>query len=288
MGIVLSVVVAFIDAFNNTFIKKGTAKFNLLTVTWAWQVFSLIILVPALLFTGVPHIGNSFLWSALLKIFIQIVALFFYTAALQKTDLSLALPMLAFTPAVTMVVSYFMNGDVPSSLGIIGVLLIMFGAYLLNITKERRNILAPFKAVFENKGVFYMFLVSVLWGVTTSLDRTAVRNSGPVFYSFFVAVIISIVLTPIALLKHKKDFFKVFTTNSLKSLIPIGILEGAVQLAQMTAVGLTLAAYVIAIKRSSIIISSILGYLVFKEKINSRILPILVMFVGILFIVLFK
>lgn len=288
MGIVLSAVVAFIDAFNNSFIKKNTAKFNLLTVTWAWQVFSLIILAPALLLTGVPHLGDSFWWSALLKIFIQIVALLFYTAALQKTDLSLALPMLAFTPAVTMVISYFMNGDVPSSLGIIGVLLIMSGAYLLNITKRKGDVLAPLRAVFENKGVFYMLLVSMLWGVTTSLDKTAVRNSGPVFYSFFVTVIISILLTPIALLRYKKEFFKVFTTSNLKSLIPIGILEGTVQLAQMTAVSLTLAAYVIAIKRSSIIISSILGYLVFKEKIKSRILPILVMFVGILFIVLFK
>lgn len=288
MGILLSFVVAFIDAFNNTFIKRGTASFSLLTVTWAWQVFSLLILLPALLITGIPTIQAAFWYSALLKVVMQIVALFLYAAALRQTDLSLAVPMLAFTPAVTMIVSFFLTKDTLSVAGVIGVVLIISGVYSLNMSDKNKNLLAPFKAILENKGVLLMFLVSLLWGVTTSLDRIAVLNSAPIFYSAFVAVAISVILTPITIFSQKKEFIKVFKLVNLKRLLPIGLLEGAGGIVQMTAIGLTLAAYMIAIKRSSIIISSILGYVMFKENIQNRLLPILIMFLGIILIVIFK
>jgi drug/metabolite transporter (DMT)-like permease len=288
MGILLSFVTAFIDAFNNTFIKKGAASFSLLTVTWAWQLFSLLVLIPALFIVGIPEIQMTFWWPALLKVVLQVAAIFLYTAALRKTDISLAVPMLAFTPLVTMIVSFFLSGDTPSTMGMVGVILIILGVYLLNIKEARKNLVAPFKAVFDNKGVFYMFLVSLLWGVTTSLDKVAVLSSAPIFYSAFVAMAISLILTPIAIYKYKKEFFKVFKPVNLKKLVPIGALDGIQQMTLMTAVGLTLAGYAIAIKRSSIIISSILGYAMFKEDIKKRILPILVTFSGILLIVLFK
>lgn len=45
------------------------------------------------------------------------------------------------------------------------------------------------------------------------------------------------------------------------------------------------AAYVIAIKRTSIIMSAILDSLFFKEEIKGRVSPILVMLVGLLFVI---
>lgn len=288
MGIFLSFIVAFMDAFRSIFTKKGVASFSLLTVAWAWQVFSLLVLIPALLIVGIPVIQTSFWWLALSKIVIQIVVLFLYTAALRKTDISLAVPMLAFTPLVTMIVSFFLSGDVPSVLGMVGITLIILGIYSLNIIGKRDGFFAPFKEIYENKGMFYMFVVSILWGVSTSIDRAAVINSAPVFYSAFVTIVISLLLTPIAIYRYRSEFFKIFNPVNLKTLVPIGFLDGVIGIAQMTAVGLTLAAYVIAIKRSSIIISSVLGYMMFKEKIKKRILPILIMFSGILLIVLFK
>lgn len=288
MGIFLSFAVAFIDAFNNTFIKKGLAKHSTLVVSLAWTGFSLLVLIPVLFWMGVPVIQKPFWWSTTIKIVLQTLALILYAAALKKADMSQALPMLAFTPLATLVISFFINGDTPSVTGIIGIVAIFVGAFLLSFAKNQKVLIAPLGLIIRNRGVLYMFLVSIIWAITTSLDRVAVRSSSPIFYSTVVAVSITAILLPIVILRHKKEFLSLLKPQSLKMLVRVGIFDGILQLVQMTAVGLTLASYVISIKRSSIIISSVLGHIVFKEEIKKRIIPILIMFFGILLIVLFK
>jgi len=55
----------------------------------------------------------------------------------------------------------------------------------------------------------------------------------------------------------------------------------------MKAISLTLVAYVIAIKRTSVIISVIFGHSIFKEKgIKERLLGAIIMVIGVLFITL--
>ena len=55
----------------------------------------------------------------------------------------------------------------------------------------------------------------------------------------------------------------------------------------MTAINLTLVAYVISIKRTSTIMSVFAGYLVFKEKgVKERLIGTVIMIIGVLFITL--
>lgn len=110
MGLLLSLLVAVIASVNNVFVKKGANRFSILVVTWAWQAFSLIVLVPVLFFQGVPALNTVFYLSASAKIVLFLLSLIFYATALRLTDLSKAVPMLAITPIVTMIMSFFLSG----------------------------------------------------------------------------------------------------------------------------------------------------------------------------------
>lgn len=285
MGIVLSFIVAITEAIKSIFVKKGALKFSTVMTAWSWQTTSLIIMIPVLLVIGVPELNSTFWISSSVKIVLNAGALFLYTKSLKESDISLAIPMLALTPLVTVIVSYFLNGELPTLLGNVGILVIIVGTYLLNFKKGTKNLLAPFKEVFDNKGVFYMLLVAIIWGVTTSLDKTAVINSSPLFYAAYVAIVTSILFTPLVIIEHRRELRRVFNIESLKALLPIGLLDGIVILCQMAAVSLIVTAYVISIKRASIIFSTFLAYIFFKEKIRERMVPILVMFMGLLMIV---
>ena len=46
-----------------------------------------------------------------------------------------------------------MVGEFPSNQGLVGVLLIVIGAYILNIVKARKGILKPFFALVKEKGL---------------------------------------------------------------------------------------------------------------------------------------
>lgn len=68
-----------------------------------------------------------------------------------------------------------------------------------------------------------------------------------------------------------------------------GFISSLGTLAQMTAVSLTLVPYVIAIKRTSTIMSTIAGRLIFKEKnIKERLLGVVIMVIGVVLITLFN
>jgi len=284
MGILLAIFVAIFDSLKNVLVRKSTRSFSSILTAWSWQAGSLLILIPALIFVGVPPIDKIFWIYSSVKVILFIVAMLLYATSLKKTDMSLALPMLALTPLVTSFVSLFLSSEFPTLLGGVGIIVIILGTYLLNL-KKGMGILTPFKNIFINKGVFYMFLVAMIYGVSTSVDKAAVVSSSPIFYSAYVAIVASITLTPAVIYKHRDELKETFTIKNMKVLLPLGLVTGIIIISQMTALNIILAAYVIAIKRTSIVISVVLAYFLFNEKIKDRLGPIIVMLVGLLMII---
>lgn len=75
---------------------------------------------------------------------------------------------------------------------------------------------------------------------------------------------------------------------NLGGLVKIGLFGGLTAICQMTAISLTLVAYVIAIKRTSAIMGVLFGSAVFKEEgLSERLAGVVVMVVGVLFITMF-
>ena len=60
-----------------------------------------------------------------------------FQRAVQISPVSLTVPYLAFTPALLLVTSYFMLGEVPEASGVVGVIVMTAGAYGLNTAGAR-------------------------------------------------------------------------------------------------------------------------------------------------------
>ena len=75
---------------------------------------------------------------------------------------------------------------------------------------------------------------------------------------------------------------------NLRALVLAGMLSALLLICQMTAIKLVLVAYVISVKRTSAIMSIMLGYLFLKEKnIKERLLEtIIIIIVGVVVIAL--
>ena len=164
--------------------------------------------------------------------------------------------------------------------------MIVFGSYILNIKEKKKGILAPFKALLNNKGARLMLLVAFIWSITSNFDKIGLQNSSPVFYGICVNIFITIGITPFIFLKSRKKLKQI--PKNLKSLIPVGIFNGLMILFHMIAISMTLVAYLISIKRTSAILSVIMGSVIFKEKgLKERILGAIIMILGVLCITLF-
>lgn len=219
---------------------------------------------------------------------INMLAFTLFVQALKVSPLSLTFPFLAFTPVFLIFTSYFLLGELPGLYGIAGIVLVTCGAYVLNLDRIKEGgILAPFMAIKDEKGSVLMLIVSVLWSFAASLDKVALLASSPFFYilafhmGFFLLYLPFLVRVNPVFLKEVKDHFPM--------LCILGVFEGLLVVFQMTALKVALVSYVIAIKRSGMIFTLIMGWLFFREKLSFfRVLGTVMMVFGVCMIVIFS
>ena len=283
---ILSVLTAFLTSVKSVFIKKSVSAKNIdeYVVAWVSALFAVPFSLAVLFAIGLPDIYKMF-WPALvIGGTLTVVWLVLMAKAIKYSDLSLAMPLLAFSPLFVVATAPFIVKEIPNLFGLVGVSLIVLGAYTLNIQERRKGFLAPFKILFKEKGAVLMLIVAFIGGLSGSFDKMGIVNSSAIFWVFASNAFAAATLF-ILLMLRKNNHLKQFSSN-LSILILIGIIAGISQISQMTATGLTLVAYVVAVKRTSIVISVLLGWLIFKEKnIRERLMGALIMLAGVLFIV---
>jgi len=254
-------------------------------VSWSLRFFALPFLLPFLLFIKIPRIGDMFWVALILGGGLNVVTTILYMKAIKHSDLSITVPMVAFTPLFLLITSPLILGEFPSIPGMLGIVLIVAGSYILNIKETHKGYMEPFKALIKEKGPKLMLGVAFIWSITSNIDKVGVQNSSPIFWAIAVNLFIAMILLPIMM--YYSDNYKKQTEIHIKALIPIGLFSALTLIFQMTAINLTLVAYVIAIKRTSVIMTVFLGWLIFKEKgIKERAAGTLIMLLGVFIILL--
>ncbi|MFO8078264.1 MAG: EamA family transporter, partial [Thermoplasmatota archaeon] len=274
--IVFAFLTAFFESIKDVLSKKSLKEIDEYVVAWSLWFFSIPFLVLVLFIVGIPKIDSSFWLFLFLGGVCNVFATIFYMKSIKLADLSISVPLLAFSPLFLLFTSPLLVGEFPNQYGLIGVLLIVLGSYMLNIKKRSKGIIEPFRALIKEKGPRFMLLVAVIWSISANIDKIGVKNSTPFFWITMMAVFVSLSLFPIVIFRFPKNRKK--TKNWITTLFPIGLIYGLTILNQMIAINLTLVSYVISIKRTSTILVVIWGYLIFKEKnIKNRIAGAVIM-----------
>lgn len=166
-----------------------------------------------------------------------------------------------------------------------GIGLIVLGGYILHYNKAQSGLLAPFAAFAHEKGSWFMLIVATLFAFAAVIGKKAMLHSSPLFFSFsFFLVFNATVLTGL-LISRKTDWQRIFK-NSRK-----GMWLGFLLLVHISfhalAISISTAVYMVAVKRSSILFSVLLSWLILKESdIRYRGIGTLFMFAGMILITL--
>ncbi len=284
--IAFALLTALCESLKDVFSKKGLANIDEYVIAWALRFFALPFLLPILFFIKIPPLGQEF-WIALsigsgLNAFCTIL----YMKAIKQSALSLTVPLVALTPMFLLLTSPFMVGEFPDWSGVLGMALIVIGSYVLNFTAAPHGYFAPFRALFQEPGPRLMLATAFLWSITANCDKIGIQNSSPLFWSIAATSGMALVLVPIMLYKSPRVLQQI--PMIYKKLAPIGFFCALTVIFQMLAVSLTLVAHVIAIKRTSTVLSVLWGFLIFKEPgFKERLLGASIMVIGVLFISLF-
>jgi len=272
-------------AVHDTWVKKWFSHLTAYEMFVFPLLYSLPLTVISLLFIDIPPLDRVFYITFLISLPFNAVPFFMYIKAIKISPLSLTVPYLAFTPVFIIGTGFLMLNEVPDIWGISGIASVCIGSYVLNIDPKNRSFLEPLRAVFKETGSWMMLIVSFVFSISAVLGKLAILHSSVMFFqmSFFVVLNLLIIIVFLLLGKIR---LKTFVAYPVKGMVA-GVLLYCHIFFHGFGISMTKAAYMMSIKRLSIVFSVILGGLVFHEQnIRMRFFGAMLMFFGAVLILL--
>nr|WP_321257494.1 DMT family transporter [uncultured Pseudodesulfovibrio sp.] len=259
----LSISAAFLMASNSAYMKKFFSDVS----PWEMSIIPFFYIVPlcavGLLFIEIPDIGPEFLPALAWVLPILMVAIILHFRAIHMSPLSLTLPFLSFTPVFVLFTGDIILDEKLSTLGVVGMLLVVAGGYILNLDSAKNDLFGPVKAIFKERGSAIMLVVAALYGLSSVGGKVLILNSSPMFTGMVLFGLYGVLLTTL-LVAMGKASFKVLLRKPLLGM-GTGMIVFAEILCHNLAMSMVAAAYMITIKRMAGIFSVFYGWILFKE-----------------------
>jgi len=280
LSLAAAISIAARDVSIKTYEDLAPPEIAILELFWSVPYFLL-----GFLLVETPSLDQTFWWTFILSIPLNVSAYVLYLYAIKLSPISLTVPFLAFTPAFMILTGFFILNETINIWGGLGISLIVLGGYVLHCKKEQVNMFEPFTAFLHEKGSWFMLIVAVLFAFAAVIGKKAILHSSPLFFSYTFIRDSNITVLAGLLLTGKKDWNKILRST------PRGMWLGSLLMIHISfhglAIALSTAVYMVAVKRSSILFSVILSWFILKETdIRYRGFGTVLMFVGMLFITL--
>jgi drug/metabolite transporter (DMT)-like permease len=282
-GYVFALLTGIFYGLQGAYSKGLSEKLAPSLLVWSTFTFALPYLAILLIVEGIPPVQWKIVLLAIFtSMVINILAWNLFFRALSLSSLAHTMPFTSFTPIFIIPLAYVLYGEVPSFAGFIGILMIIIGSYGIHL--DSSDLFKPWKSLYQDRGTRYMLIVALIWSISATVEKAAVVNSSPLFTGFMLHAFMSLAYIP-ALFFQKNKIPAIFKTYA-KSMIILGLIAGLVIIFQFMSLKTLFVSYVIAFKRSGVLISVLLGIFFLKEAQPLKNLFFTAIMVGGVFLIL--
>ena len=255
-------------ALADTATKKWLAHRGAAELTLIRFGLPALLLLPLLAVLGPPSPPPAFWGWLAAALPLEVVAMWLYVRAIRDNPLAATLPYMAFTPVFTVLTGQVLLGETVSGRGLAGILLVVAGAWGLNLDRAGRHPrtwLLPFLAMVRERGSRLMLLVAAIYSVTAVLGKGAlnlVPGQALAFGALYFSLLGGLTWLVFGLRQPALARAALFSGARgwvVAALMTLMILSHFLALAQAET------AYMIAVKRTSILFGILLGAWVFRE-----------------------
>lgn len=286
MWLLMALSCAFFTATSTSISKIILKRNDEYLVGWLSLIMAAPFLLSILLWIDIPKLDIVFYRSVLILLPLEMAAYILYIKAIKYSPLSLTLPFLALTPVFLILSGWLILRESVGFLGISGIVLVAAGAYLLNIETFRMGIFEPVRSIFKERGSVYMIIVAFIYSITSALGKLAIAHSSVLFFSAVYYPVASVLLIPLVVIRYKQGVLNPTLIRKDKwLLLLVGFVVSLSVITHCFGITMTKAAYMITVKRLSVIFGVIYGWLLFKEShIANRLVVASLMVLGVLLI----
>lgn len=266
---------ALLASFNPIVVKRLLRDTDVAVVAWAGQAFAVPLLGLTLVtfFGPLPRVDGMFVVGIVGSAGLNAAAHLAATRAYKDADASLVSPLLAVSPAITLLVSAFTLREILTPLPILGVALIILGAYLLNL-RSTRDFAEPLRELLHNRSLLLALFAGLLWGLTPIFEKTAIRHTFPensTAAAFAASLALALTLMPVMLWRARQPFAQI--RAQAQGFLVLGLIGGIAPLMGYAAFRLGPVGYVSALFKLSAVFTLAWAYWLLRERGLPRRLP---------------
>lgn len=252
--------------------------------------FTVTGLLLAPLLTGLPSLSTLpapfWYWMAAL-LPLEIAAMALYMAAIRDHPLAGTLPYLAFTPVFVILIADWLLGERVSAQGALGISFVVTGSWLLNSHTARlrdwRTWAAPFTAIAHMPGSRMMLGVAVLYALTATMGKGAMQYLAPEQFGAFYFLLLGVAALLIIAAPHPQLLVGIWRRPW--AVLIVSALNGLMVYTHFLALQQIEVAYMIAVKRVSLVIGILYGAWLFHETgLRQHLLAAALMLAGVFLI----
>jgi drug/metabolite transporter (DMT)-like permease len=289
IGIVIAALAGVILSFVDAGKKVLSTKFAPEVVILLMNTFGVICNLTYFAIVGFPSVD----WEQILLPFLLCGALgifgeIFILKALTLSDFSLTMPLFALIPVFGALFGFVLFSEVPSLGAGIGVILVVFGTYLLGMSQTpMQNWLSPLSSILRNSGCRYMIAFTLFCAAGCVGQRYGSRYSSPLFFFTLTLLLNWVVFFSLVLLRKIK-FISTVKENRIL-IFSTGIFWALGVALMFLSYNLTLAAYAGSTLQLGTVVSIVIGAVFFKEKyFLERMRAGLIMLVGVAMVAVYS
>jgi drug/metabolite transporter (DMT)-like permease len=197
-------------------------------------------------------------WYLLLPLFFLPVTLWAMTYALHRTEVTVVKPLFGLSSIATLFVSSFFFGESTTALGIFGIAVITFGLLFLYHGRWQ---------MWKHRGPWIVLASAIVFGINGACVSVVLSRFPHIFAISALMMTGAFVLSGLG---AGKTWFTVrWTSRNITILIALIIAMIAQDIITLYAFTLGPAAYVVAVKRTSILMTAVIGYVFLRERDQS-------------------
>lgn len=206
--------------------------------------------------------------------------------ALKREDLSYTAPLNAFVPVFTLAIAVPLLGETPPRFGLLGIAIVVVGAYIVSIKPERIHWYDPLKRLLTSTGAQLSLGVAFCYAINTVLMKVLTNNDLNAFVVLYVTTLVGWLLllrVPIA----RRNELKAIRSSDKLAVLGGGLSSFAGSFFHILALSSTYTSYATSVRRLDAVIAVLLGWKFLKEKsIRVKLIGSMVMTIGAVIMVL--
>ncbi len=205
-----------------------------------------------------------------------------YFKALQLGNINKVVPIDKSSTILTMIFAFIVLGEPVSFIMVISIILMGIGTYLMIQKKSSEK-----TSTVSNKWFIYAILSAVFASLTAILGKLGISNIESNLGTAIRTIVVLIMAWSVVFITKKQSLVRKTHSKDLIFIFLSGISTGASWLCYFKALQTGLASIVVPIDKLSIVVTIIMSYFIFKEKLQKKaFIGLLLLVVGTLMLVI--